>query len=258
LIQSTHTSMRSSFLLGVLALADPLSGAALGKPRIVISGSSNCRLTPPLRSFAEKKASKATAHYSSLLASLDVHLKVEHRGGGLHDTLHGGYNVHVAEAVATLRKDKRVLRVCTESDSMYATLDKLSDRLSRSLRKAKERKQSHRHAGVGVSALSEAVAGVAAADGAAEGAAVEASAEPRVPVDAEELLSSFRVEYLDELSDELLSQLRADDEEEEEMQMGPGHETPMSVWEAAEAVDARNSAHTFRIFSAGPGGVAAP
>ena len=59
------------------------------------------------------KTQKATDRFASLLNSVDVHLKVERRGGGLHDTEHGGYNVHVAEAVCKLRRCPRC-RLCIE------------------------------------------------------------------------------------------------------------------------------------------------
>lgn len=65
---------------------------------------------------------------------------MENRGGGLHDVDHKGEEAHVAELTA-LCKDKQVIRVCSESPDMYASLDKLNERLGRKLRKYKERKQ---------------------------------------------------------------------------------------------------------------------
>jgi putative sigma-54 modulation protein len=69
-----------------------------------------------------------------------LRLKVEHRGGGLHDQDHQGLEAHIAEVTA-LCSDKQVIRVRFSGDDMYASLDKLSDRLGRKLRKYKERKR---------------------------------------------------------------------------------------------------------------------
>ena len=77
------------------------------------------------------------------VTSCTVNLKVEQRGGGLHDTAHKGLEAHVAEA-CVLCKDKSMVRVVGDSSDMYASIDLVSDKLARQLRKFKERKYNKR------------------------------------------------------------------------------------------------------------------
>jgi len=231
--------------------ASMLSLSLFFAPSVIISGN-NIRLTQPLRDFAEKKCNSATSHFSSLLRSVELNLKVEHRGGGLHDNTHNGYRVHVAQAVCTLRREKRVLRVCSESDeNMYASLDSLSDRLSRQLRKCKERK-SPRHA-VGASrallALSEA-SGAMAEDPTEQ---VPLKIRSVAAIDEDEVLSEatalsqLRAEYRDELDDEMLSELVDDLDNDVDLLHQSQLVRPMSVEEAVEAIDLENNAHHFHF-----------
>jgi len=97
-------------------------------------------LTPALRDYAENKIGKHLTRYNDMVQSANLNLKVEHRGGGLHDQEHHGHEAHIAEVTA-LCADKQVIRVRHSGDDMYASLDKLADRLGRTLRKYKERKR---------------------------------------------------------------------------------------------------------------------
>eukprot|EP00316_Scyphosphaera_apsteinii_P013076 CAMPEP_0119346528 /NCGR_PEP_ID=MMETSP1333-20130426/108048_1 /TAXON_ID=418940 /ORGANISM="Scyphosphaera apsteinii, Strain RCC1455" /LENGTH=213 /DNA_ID=CAMNT_0007359029 /DNA_START=985 /DNA_END=1626 /DNA_ORIENTATION=- len=100
---------------------------------------SNLDITEPLRDYADAKLGKQVKRYDEMINSVTVHLKVEHRA--LHDRDHQGLEAHIAEVTALCR-DRQVIRVRHSSDSMYASLDKLSDMLGRKLRKYKERKRS--------------------------------------------------------------------------------------------------------------------
>jgi putative sigma-54 modulation protein len=110
--------------------------------KLTVTGK-NVEVTDPLRNYAETKLNKNMMRYERMLTSVTVHLKVEHRGGGLHDIAHQGLEAHVAEVTALCR-DKQVIRVCSDSDNMYASLDELSDRLGRQLRKYKERRSQRK------------------------------------------------------------------------------------------------------------------
>ena len=96
------------------------------------------QVTPALKEAAEAKLGKALDRYEPMLQSTSLRLKVEFRGGGKHDTTHKGQEAHIAEVTA-LCKDKQVIRVTSESDDMYATLDLLEDKFARQLRKHKEK-----------------------------------------------------------------------------------------------------------------------
>merc|ERR1712060_746943 len=115
---------------------------------------SDVTLTPALQTYADSKIGKHLTRYNDVVQSASLRLKVEHRGGGLHDQDHQGLEAHIAEVTA-LCSDKQVIRVRFSGDDMYASLDKLSDRLGRKLRKYKERKRPR--SAVGVSQLSDMV-----------------------------------------------------------------------------------------------------
>jgi len=97
----------------------------------------NVEMTDPLRAFADAKLSKPIERHDGMLAAVTLTLKVQHRG--LHDTDHIGYDAHRAEVSATCT-DGHIVRVCSETDDMYASIDESSDLLMRKLRKYKERK----------------------------------------------------------------------------------------------------------------------
>jgi len=99
----------------------------------------NVEVTEALVEAAESKLGKSLERYEPLLTSATIHMKVEPRGGGLHDEKHKGLEAHVAELTAVC-KDKHTIKLEAECPDMYASLDELSDKFSRSMRKYKERK----------------------------------------------------------------------------------------------------------------------
>jgi putative sigma-54 modulation protein len=96
-------------------------------------------ITEPMQEYADSKLSKPLDKFASMLnGPPEVHLKVEQRG--VHDTEHHGREAHIAEVTAFCT-DKAVIHASASSESMYASLDELSDMLDRKLRKLKEKKK---------------------------------------------------------------------------------------------------------------------
>ena len=79
-----------------LFLAASACGLAIG---LKVSGK-HMDITPALQSHADEKLLKHLNKYENFVTSCTVNLKVEQRGGGLHDTAHKGLEAHVAELEA--------------------------------------------------------------------------------------------------------------------------------------------------------------
>jgi ribosomal subunit interface protein len=125
------------FVVSVLAsTASALQLGAKPSGRLAVTGV-NVELTDSLRNYADTKMAKAIDRHEPILTAVNLHLKVDKHA--VHDTAHHGHESHVAECTA-LCKDRHVVRVVMESDSMYASIDLLSEKLVRALRKYKERK----------------------------------------------------------------------------------------------------------------------
>jgi len=133
--------MMKVFLASFLFVSSPTAAMALNLG-FRITGN-NVQVTEPLRTYSESKLGKPLDRHVDFLTSADLHLKVEHRAGGLHDTEHKGTGAHIAELTAHC-KDKQIIRVTAECEDMYESLDALTEKLSRQLRKYKERKQDRR------------------------------------------------------------------------------------------------------------------
>lgn len=119
-----------AFLPAVAALVSPLH----------ITGAQNLELTDAMREYATSKLTKPLETHAVILnpaSAVELHLKVNHLGK--HDEQHLGREAHVAEITAYC-KDKAVIRATSECEDMYASLDELTDVLSRKLRKHKEKK----------------------------------------------------------------------------------------------------------------------
>jgi len=100
--------------------------------------SGNFKITEALKAYADQKLGKPLDTFGSLLnGDAELHLKVESRG--LHDAEHKGKEAHIAEITAFCI-DKHVINAKSENEDMYASLDELTDTLTRSLRKYKEKR----------------------------------------------------------------------------------------------------------------------
>mmetsp|Transcript_2 Transcript_2/g.8 ORF Transcript_2/g.8 Transcript_2/m.8 type:complete len:215 (+) Transcript_2:24-668(+) len=160
--------------------------------RLSVKGS-GVEITPPLRTYSETKLSKSIDIHSGLLTSVALNLKVEK--SAVHDQAHHGKETHIAECTA-LCKDKHVVRVCMESDSMYASIDLLAARLQRTLRKYKERRIEGKRSG---SSTSDDIAAALVAGGDGAGEVDEDEDEVSSYVEAAQFMSfEDEVLFLDE------------------------------------------------------------
>merc|ERR1719506_1959210 len=144
--------MKFSLAIAMLSTASAFNLAARMQAtgsKLTLTGN-NVEITDPLRNYADSKLGKSLDRYERMLTSVSVHLRVEKRGGGLHDEAHQGLESHIAEITALCR-DKQVIRVCEETENMYASLDQLTDTFTRKMRKHKERKMQ-RQRGTGSAA----------------------------------------------------------------------------------------------------------
>ena len=122
--------MAFSMLLLPATSAFLMAGRPAGLPRasyvsmaasdlLSVTSTNGLAITDALRDYAGSKLAKPLERHESILAGVSLHLKVEHRGGGLHDEAHAGLDAHVAEITATT-KDKRIVRVTAETEDMCA------------------------------------------------------------------------------------------------------------------------------------------
>lgn len=102
--------------------------------KLVIQGK-NIDITDPIRSYVEEKINKAVSHFQSFITEVDVHLSVA-RNPRIHDT-------QIAEV--TVYANGSVIRAEESSENLYASLDLVADKLSRKLRKYKEKRQTISH-----------------------------------------------------------------------------------------------------------------
>jgi putative sigma-54 modulation protein len=111
----------------------------------IIVTSRNIELTDAIKGFVDDKMSRIGQHYDFVF-EIHVFLSVE-KNPSIHDS-------QIAEA--TVHVNGAVLRVEASSDSLYASIDKLHDKVERGLRKHKTKifqrtKANHesiRHLGV--------------------------------------------------------------------------------------------------------------
>lgn len=92
----------------------------------------NITITDALRTHINEKLGKVMRRFGTLLTKMDVHLTVEHNPSVA--------NRHKAEVVAFA--GKTILRTEQRSDDMYAAIDAVEDRIARTIRKFKERKEA--------------------------------------------------------------------------------------------------------------------
>jgi len=107
---------------------------SVGELRIAGSG---VTVTESMTDYAQKRISKSMDRYREMLTGpVDLQLKVDKRGK--HDEEHRGFEKHIATITAYCG-DGFVIRSSAESESMYASLDELSDKVARQMRKHKEK-----------------------------------------------------------------------------------------------------------------------
>jgi len=105
--------------------------------KLLIQGN-NIEVTESIHDYVEEKLEKAVKHFQNLATKIDVHLSVA-RNARIS-------NKHKAEV--TVYANGTVIRAQEHSESLYASIDLVSDKISRQLRKYKERqlgKKTHSH-----------------------------------------------------------------------------------------------------------------
>ncbi|PSB24553.1 ribosome hibernation-promoting factor, HPF/YfiA family [Stenomitos frigidus] len=105
--------------------------------KLVIQGK-NIEITDSLREYVTSKIEKAVSHYQSLTTEVDVHLSV-------------AKNPRVNSkqtAEVTIYVNGSIVRAEEGSESLYASIDLVADKISRQLRKYKEKRQAQSQAPV--------------------------------------------------------------------------------------------------------------
>ena len=102
--------------------------------KLVIQGK-NIEITDAIRSHVDQKIEKATAHFQTLINKVDVNLSVE-------------TNPRIApkqSTEVTIYLNNTVVRAEESSENMYATIDMVTDKITRQLRKYKEKRRDQSH-----------------------------------------------------------------------------------------------------------------
>ncbi len=97
--------------------------------KLVIQGK-NMEVTEAIREYVEQKLDKAVSHFQALTTEIDVHLSVAR-------------NPRIASsqsAEVTVYANGSVIRAEEKSENLYVSIDLVADKISRKLRKFKERK----------------------------------------------------------------------------------------------------------------------
>ncbi len=98
--------------------------------KLVIHGR-NIEITDAIREYVDQKIDKAVNHFQQLTTEVDVHLSVDR-------------NPRIASnqaAEVTIYANGTVIRAEERSESLYASIDLVADKIARQLRKYKERRQ---------------------------------------------------------------------------------------------------------------------
>lgn len=98
--------------------------------KLLIQGN-NITVTEAIHDYVEEKVEKAVKHFQAMTSKVDVHLSVE-RNARIADR-------HKAEV--TVYANGTVIRAQEGSENLYASIDLVSDKIARQLRKYKERHQ---------------------------------------------------------------------------------------------------------------------
>ena len=94
----------------------------------------NLELTPALREYTQSKLKKAIQHFEEMVKEADVHLSVARNPRTPQQT-----------AEVTVFANGTVIRAQERSENLYASIDLVANKLSRQLRRYKERHSDHHH-----------------------------------------------------------------------------------------------------------------
>ena len=95
--------------------------------KILIHGK-NLELTVALKEYTEAKIEKATHHYKDIVKEADIHLSIEKNP-----------RVSFQTAEVTIFANGTVIRAEEKTENLYSSIDLVSNKLCRKLRKFKER-----------------------------------------------------------------------------------------------------------------------
>lgn len=102
--------------------------------KLVIQGK-NLEITDAIREYINQKITKAVNHFETLTTEVDVHLSVAR-------------NPRIAtnqSAEVTIYANGTVIRAQESTESMYASIDLVADKIARQLRKYKEKRNRKLH-----------------------------------------------------------------------------------------------------------------
>lgn len=105
--------------------------------KLVIQGK-NIEITDSIREYVNQKIEKAIIHFQSMVTEVDVHLSVA-RNPRINSK-------QVAEV--TIYVNGSVVRAEEGSENLYASIDMVADKISRQLRKYKEKRHDKQHPSV--------------------------------------------------------------------------------------------------------------
>ena len=101
--------------------------------KILIHGK-NLELTGALKEYTEAKIEKATHHYKDIVKEADIHLSIEKNP-----------RVSFQTAEVTIFANGTVIRAEEKTENLYSSIDLVSNKLCRKLRKYKERNNKAAH-----------------------------------------------------------------------------------------------------------------
>ena len=101
--------------------------------KILIHGK-NIELTGALKEYTESKIEKATHHYKDIVKEADIHLSIEKNP-----------RVSFQTAEVTIFANGTVIRAEEKTENLYSSIDLVSNKLCRKLRKYKERNHKTIH-----------------------------------------------------------------------------------------------------------------
>lgn len=97
---------------------------------LVIQGK-NLEVTTAIREYVDQKITKAVSHFEQLTTEVDVHLSVA-RNPRINPK---------QTAEVTIYANGTVIRAQESSETLYASIDLVADKIARQLRKYKEKRQ---------------------------------------------------------------------------------------------------------------------
>lgn len=105
--------------------------------KLVIQGK-NIEITEAIRQHVSQKIEKSVSHFQRMINKVDICLSVA-----------GGINMPTRQcAEVTVHVNRAVVRAEESSDSLYASIDLVADKICRQLRKYKEKRRSSEHVSV--------------------------------------------------------------------------------------------------------------